>query len=128
MSDNRGVSTIALTISIIAIIIISAIVIRVGTSSIDFTAETRISTERKEIESAIINRYSDYSINEDLYPLVGQEVSLQEISDIDGINVSNIEYIRKIDEGDIQKLSISNTTGSSYIIDYISGKVFGPLN
>ena len=128
MRNSRGVSLVALTITIIAIIIISAIVVRVGTSGIDLSIETRISNEKKEVESAIISRFADYLVNEDKNPLIGQEVSAEEIAGIEGINNNNIDYIRKVNEGDIQRLSFGNTTGSSYIVDYMAGKVFGPLN
>ena len=124
--NNSGISMISLVITIIAVVILSAIVIRVGLSGIDLSNETRMSAERKEIESAIETRYADYSINPDLYPLIGKEVSVSDLSNISGINVENIEYIRILDKRDLQNLGIKNTTGASYIVDYMSSKVFGP--
>ena len=127
MKNDKGISLIALVVTIIAIIIISAIFVRLSTSSISLSEEAKISNERKEIESAITNRFADYAINKNAYPLVGKEVTISEISSIDGINTNDIEYIRKINQADIQGMSIKNTTGYEYIVDYLTGKVFGPI-
>ncbi len=128
MVNNQGISLIALIVTIIVAVILSIITIRVGTTGIDTSTEARIINEKKEIETAIVRRFADYSINEDAYPLIGAEVTEGDINNIDGIHTENIGYIRRIDKTNSQGLGLKNSTGKTYIVDYLLGKVYGPID
>ncbi|MBQ9267643.1 MAG: type II secretion system protein [Clostridia bacterium] len=127
MRDNRGITLITLIVTIIVMIILAAIGIRVGTESIDTTAEARITNEKKEIETVALERGANYLVNDSAYPLVGSEVLLSEIADISELDSNDIDYIRKVNRADLQSLGVKNTTGNSYIVDYLTGIVYGPV-
>lgn len=127
MIDNRGISLITLIITIIIMIILAAIGIRIATDGIDSTAEARIINEKKELETAIIDRFANNAVNEESFPLLGSVLSASELSDISDIKIEDIDYIRKVNKSDIQSLGVKNTTGRSYVVDYLAGAVFGPI-
>lgn len=127
MKNNQGISLITLIVTIIVMIVLAAATARVATSGIDSAVDGRITNEKKEIETAIIKRFANFAYNSDTYPLIGKEVSLSDLTEIDGINIENIDYIREVNSSDLQNLGIKNTTGSVYIVDYLVGNVYGPI-
>ncbi len=126
IKKNAGISLIALIITIIVIIILSAIVISVGTNGIDSTKSAKIASEKKALETAIIVRFGDYALNDEI-ELFGKEITVSDLSEFDDANEEDIEFMRKVGTYEIQRLGIKNPTGATYIVDYYNGDVFGPI-
>lgn len=127
MTNDEGISLIALIVTIIVVIILSLVVIRIGTNEIDSTIESKVSAEKSELETAIIKRFADYSINSLSSPLIGSSITDNDISQFPNASVANIDFMRKVSPSNIQALGIKNTTGHTYIVDYLDAKVFGPV-
>ena len=137
MKKDSGITLVTLIITIIVLIILSVTVIFIGDSSIDNTLNARITNEMIEIETAIIKRFSNHMVNEDAYPLIGEKIdatdAINEIQNsvgaeeeaLEHIN-TNIDYVRKINASAIGALGVKQATGSTYIVDYLNGKVYGP--
>lgn len=124
----------------VVMIILAAIAIRVSRSGINMTDKTKIQTEMQELETAIVNRFSNYLLNEDAFPLIGDSITVTEaINMIRNSNLSydteklnamlteDIEYVRKLNDTQVKKLGIQNITGSTYIVDYKNARVYGPI-
>lgn len=142
MRNQRGVSLVVLIITIVVMIILAMIALRVGTTGIDTAQNTKIRTEMRELEKAVTKRFSNNAINEDAYPLLGKKVTVEEIMELiekdinynsENVNYKeetisrDIDYIRKLSSSNVGSLGIKNTTGYSYIVNYISGKIYGPI-
>ena len=127
MKNEKGINIISLIVTIIVIIILSAIVINIGTQGLDSTDTAVIASEKKAIETAIVERFADYSFDKETFPLIGTEISSDDIVDFSEADASHLNYMRKINASNMRSLGIKNATGAEYIVDYYSGDVFGPL-
>ena len=74
MKNNKGVSIIALIVTIIVLIILSTLVIRASTDDYDKAQEAKESLERGEVLQAVSTRYGNYLRNSTANPLVGDKV------------------------------------------------------
>ena len=127
MNSKKGISLIALIVTIIVMIMLSAYMINVSMTGFESTSEAKIVNEKNEITQAIIKRFSSNALNANAYPLLGSVVLEADLSEISGINLDNIDYIRKINSSDVQQLGVRNATGNMYIVDYLAGEVYGPV-
>lgn len=137
--SEKGISLIALIVTIIVAIILAAMVIKVGNDGFGTTEKAKIANEVRDVESAITKRFSDNAISETAYPLLGEKIELEDAitaicnnteyseTDIREALTQNILYVRKISSSTVNELGIKNATGNSYIVDYLTGRVYGPI-
>lgn len=137
--NEKGISLIALVVTIIVMIILATIVIKVGNDGFTTATNAQIANEIRDVESAAMKRFSDNAVSETAYPLLGEKIELETAitticsnteytdADIRESLTKNISYVRKISSTDINGLGIKNATGNLYIVDYFSGKVYGPI-
>lgn len=137
--SEKGISLIALIVTIIVAIILAAMVIKVGNDGFSTTEKAKIANEVRDVESAITKRFSDNAISETAYPLLGEKIELEDAitaicnnteyseTDIREALTQNILYVRKISSSTVNELGIKNATGNSYIVDYLTGRVYGPI-
>ena len=135
----HGITLAVLIIMIAVIIILATIMVNVSISGIDMAAKTKLKTEIAELETAVIERFSNYSLNELNFPLVGDEISVEdavtaitgstsyEADEIRTILENDILYVRKMDSSHIESFGIENVTGNSYIVDYKTAMIYGPI-
>ncbi len=137
--NEKGISLIALVVTIIVMIILATIVIKVGNDGFTTATNAQIANEIRDVESAAMKRFSDNAVSETAYPLLGEKIELETAitticsnteytdADIRESLTKNISYVRKINSTDINGLGVKNATGNLYIVDYFSGKVYGPI-
>lgn len=137
--NEKGISLIALVVTIIVMIILATIVIKVGNDGFTTAIDAQIASEIRDVESAAMKRFSDNAVSETAYPLLGEKIELETAitticsnteytdADIRESLTKNISYVRKINSTDINGLGVKNATGNLYIVDYFSGKVYGPI-
>lgn len=137
--NEKGISLIALVVTIIVMIILATIVIKVGNDGFTTAIDAQIANEIRDVESAAMKRFSDNAVSETAYPLLGEKIELETVitticsnteytdADIRESLTKNISYVRKINSTDINGLGVKNATGNLYIVDYFSGKVYGPI-
>ncbi len=137
--NEKGISLIALIVTIIVIIILAATTFMVGNQGFETTEKAKIANEIREVETAAVKRFSDYAISETAAPLLGEKLELEDaitlictytdFTDVDvrEIITENISYVRKINSSNINELGVKNATGKLYVVDYYSGKVYGPV-
>jgi type II secretory pathway pseudopilin PulG len=74
MTNKKGVSLVALVITMIVIIILAGIALTSGIGGYDKALEAKDKEERNQVMNAINNRFGDYQRNKTLNPIVGEVV------------------------------------------------------
>lgn len=148
MKNNKGITLIALTITIIVIIIIASVGTYSGTQALKDAKEDTQIAEVRMVQQAVLENYTKYkTTGNDMY-LIGKKVEFQDAKNlIDEINKKssedNIEmkihgdpqksyhqsqYVREIayyelmDE-DLKQMGISQAEGGTFVVNYITGEV-----
>lgn len=141
--NNKGVTLIALVITIIVLLIISGITIGTGTYNAQKAQDNKILSEVIMVQNAILQRKTKNELIKGHYP--GEKITEKGI-DIDAI-IANInskiagdqEQIQKKDtkdenyyllsnqNGGIKELNIKNTE-DEYIVNYETGEVINYTN
>lgn len=153
MKNSKGISMITLIVTIVVMLILASIAFFAGDDSVDTANRAKLGSEKKSLKEAMQSRFAGYMRNSDTYPLEGTIID----SDVDVIaeylknigrieanknevkaeintflekNVSNEEYNRIINYSDMLALEmthVSNTMDYSYIVNYYSLDVVGPI-
>lgn len=133
--NENGVTLIALATMIIVIIIIAAVTVYSGTSSIQDAKQRRLITELEMVQHAVLENYTQYKIFNDTKYLVGTPLT----------NISQIEFSRykdlllnadkafksgaaaedkyyKLDTVTMEKMGLETPT-FKYIVCYKTGEV-----
>lgn len=154
MKNARGISIITLIITIIVMIILASIVYIVGNDGMETADSAKYYNEKKSLQEAMQARFSGYVVNKNANPLEGtvldewsadsiiahlksidrKEAETTEnreeiIKFVDG-NVNHAEYTRIINYYDMLALEIANVshkTNYSYIVNYHSLDIIGPI-
>ena len=134
LRDNKGITLIALTITIIVLLIIATITIGGGKESIKMSKNNKLVAELEMVQHACLERYTEYKLvnNTDLF--VGEEISSTELEELKtlakkkGITIIDMEtsdYYKlnpKTEEGAIALESLGLTeVEDTYIINYKRG-------
>ncbi|MBR4110686.1 MAG: hypothetical protein IKK43_03230 [Clostridia bacterium] len=153
MKNSKGISMITLIVTIIVMLILSSIVYVVSTDGRETADNAKYANEIKLLQEAMQSRFAGYMRNSETYPLKGtvaktstSEIVTQlenigretantdevknEINDFLNKNSSNSEYNRIINYTDMLSLDITNIsdkTNYSYIVNYYSLDVIGPI-
>lgn len=123
MNNNKGITLVALIITIIVIIILASISIYYGlTNNTDRAVETKVIYEVNEVLDAVSSRALLNKLNHDYYVLVGDN-SFGTATNEDGISYNSNDgwYIVNSKE-QFDELGITNATGE-YIVNYKTGQV-----
>lgn len=135
---ERGITLIALTVTIVILLIISSITITGAIKGVDETQENKVSTEMKMVQHAILERYTKYKLTKDENLLVGTVVSNANLPSLSegnswqatGSDESNQQYY-ELNKSDLQKLGLEPgkiTNTSKYIVNYSTGEVYDSIN
>lgn len=153
MKNSKGISMITLIVTIVVMLILASIVFIAGDDSMETADRAKIGNEKKSLQEAMQSRFAGYMRNSDTYPLEGATVD----SDVDVIveylkdigreyadandvkseinafltkNTGYEEYNRIINYSDMMALEMTNisyTADYSYIVNYYSLDVVGPI-
>lgn len=132
MKSNKGITLIALVITMIILLILGGISLTVGNNMIEEAQDKKLTSELNMVQHAILEQYAKYQTTKDTsYIKVGNKMELTEVRNIAnsmGIelvnipnNYSNKDYY-KLDKLSLLKIGIENTE-DEYIVNYISGEV-----
>lgn len=136
--NNRGVTLIALAITIIVLLIISGITITAGSNNAKKAKDNKILTEVVMVQNAVLQRKTKAELINGHYP--GQKLTEIGIDIDDVISKVNSEkadeyamiekkdsnesnyYLLSNENGGIKELNIKNTE-DEYIVNYVTGEV-----
>ena len=126
-SKNKGITLIALVITIIVLLIIAGITITGSITGVDEANTNKLLTELDMVQHAVLERYTKYSLTKDEDLLVGtQTSSLPSIGDNNWQIQSPskpYEYYYTLVPEDLNMLGITNTE-DTYIVNYSTGEVY----
>ena len=143
MKKQKGISLIALIVTIIVIIILASIVMSGGLNSVKEARDTKVDMELRNLKDAVSERMIKNAENAVGYPLVGEKIddAAEYIYYIDGItnaeieefiqelSEENIDWYRIVDAKAAEKLGVDAIDEEHYfLVDYSSGKVYGTIN
>lgn len=121
MKNSKGVTLLAMVITIVIIIILAAVALYYGsTKNIDTTTSTRAFNEIFEVSEAASQRRLMNGINSEKYPLVGTALTDSDPVKINGLDYGNGWYRLKASEA--SELELENIVGE-YVVNYKTGEV-----
>lgn len=143
MKNNKGITLIALIITIVVLLIIAGISISGGITGIEEANDNRTMTELEKVQHAITQRYSKFELTKDTSLIVGTKIddlptiptptgetkapTWKVFQVTSGATVSTHperKYYR-LSKSDLENLGLTgNENGSSYIVNYYSGEIF----
>lgn len=141
--NNKGVTLIALAITIIVLLIISGITISVGSNNAKKAKDNKLLTEVVMVQNAALQRKTKVELINGHYP--GQKlteigIDIDEvISKINSEKSDKYEIIEKKDTNDSNYYLLSNANGGirelnikdtedEYIVNYVTGEVINYTN
>ena len=130
--NNRGITLIALTITIIVLLIIAAVTIGGGNESIKMSKSNKLLAELDMVQHACLKEYTEYKLTKDSRLLVGEEVDYNTAKGL----ADQLGYINNFPiegEGTFYELNPENSTDmeslglsqveDTYIVNYEKGIV-----
>lgn len=128
MKQEKGITLIALVITIIVLLILAGIAVTSGTIGIGETEDRKLVTELGIVEHAALERYTKANITKEAYPgtayqtLEQLKTDISQMKDEIQLQDTNIENYYLLKKEDLEELGITNTE-DQYIINYKTGEV-----
>lgn len=126
-SNDKGITLLALVITIIVMLILSGIAIGGAIQGVDESRDQKLLSELKMVQHAILERYTKYTLTGDSELLVGDAYSAT-----DDLNTElkgevelkdNSENYYKVEPTDFSDLGITDIN-DTYIVNYKTGEVY----
>ena len=74
VSNNKGITLIALVITIVVLLILASIGIGGAITGVDESTDQKLKSELKMVQHAVLQRYTKYSLTKDETMLVGDKI------------------------------------------------------
>lgn len=126
--ENKGITLVALVITIVILLIISGISITGTITGKKETQESVQISELKMIQQAILERYTKAQLTKETLP--GTSIDISEVQSMineinnkteENINLKGKDY-KRLNKSDLEKLGITGEE-DSYIVNYNTGEV-----
>lgn len=142
--NNKGITLIALVITIVVLLIIASISIVGGIEGAETAAENKLLTELDMVQHAVLERYTKVCITKEIVP--GSPIDYEEmknelteysespkestytITDVNNVqsnqqnDIGTYQYYYRLDSNALKELGITNTK-DTYIVNYSTGEV-----
>lgn len=143
LRENKGITLIALIVTIVVLLIIAGISINMGITGVDQAGENRLITELEKVQHAVTERYTKFELTKDTSLIVGTKVddlptiptptgeskapTWKVLQFTSGATISTHperKYYR-LSKSDLENLGLTGDyKNSSYIVNYYSGEIF----
>ena len=141
---EKGITLIALTITIIVLLIIASVSLGGAFKGVDEAHENKSESELKMVQHAILERYTKYKLTKDSTLLVGtvkndaylNELKLKDneqwgrqINNSNDVDISQKYY--ELNKSNLENLGLESGTASmtyTYIVNYSTGEVYDTKN
>lgn len=114
--NEKGVTLVALIITIIILLILAGVSITIGSFSIDNYKNKTLESEIRMVQTAVMSQYEKYIAIKDASLLVGEQCS--ESGDINAIT----KDFNLLEPEDLEKIGMENPK-DTYIVNYKTGEV-----
>lgn len=131
LKSTKGVTMVALVITIILLFILGAVSINSGAINLKSTKDSKLKSELEMVGHAVLEQYTKYKTTKDASYLVGNIVPDSEVQNIAsqiGITLVNIpdtysnkDYY-KLNNQMLSAIGITNSN-DEYIVNYLTGEV-----
>ena len=122
---NKGITLVALVITIVVLLILASVTIYSGTSATKMAQSNTLMVELDMVQHAILERYSEYSLTQNENILVGTEIEYSEVNEIAdsiGVTLKATEGYYQLEPSELSDLGISDAV-DTYIVNYQTGEV-----
>ena len=118
VSNNKGITLIALVITIVVLLILASIGIGGAITGVDESTDQKLKSELKMVQHAVLQRYTKYSLTKDETMLVGDKIEEENLD-------SNITWQKqgsyyRINNEQFKELGITDIK-DTYIVNYKTG-------
>ena len=126
LKDNKGITLLAIIITIIILLILTSVSIYVGSGSIKTSRNNTLESELEMVQHAVLEKHSQYVMthNEDF--LVGEKITsddeLVQIEDTFDIKLKLQGDYYRLQPSDLAYLGITNVN-DTYVVNYDTGEV-----
>ena len=123
LKENKGVTLVALIVTVIVLLILSGIGMYYGIDSIKTANNNALKSEVIMVQHAVLERYSQYKLTRNNEILVGTPANSEAASLASQMEVTlkgGTYY--KLNSNDLNNLGITNST-DTYIVNYETGEV-----
>lgn len=122
---NKGITLVALVITIVVLLILASVTIYSGTNATKMAQSNTLMIELDMVQHAILERYSEYSLTQNENILVGTEIEYSEVNEIAdsiGVTLKATEGYYQLEPSELSDLGISDAV-DTYIVNYQTGEV-----
>lgn len=132
--ENRGITLIALVVTIVILLILSGITIYGGNNSLKTTKSNKLQAELEMVQHACLEKYTEYKVTKNESLLAGTPISFADAEalaeemehSLPEENVGDQPYYR-LYPSQMEKLGLSEGE-DTYIINYEKGIVMNETN
>lgn len=120
---NKGITLVALVITIIVVLILAGVTVYTGTNSAGKVKDKKLKSELGIVQHAVLEQYTKYSLTKnenDLKGLKLNESQIQEIESDMNITLNGTYYY--LDKLSMESIGIGNVD-DVYVVNYSTGEV-----
>ncbi len=133
LREEKGVTLIALVVTIIVLLILAGVTISSTMDGVDDAQENKLWSELEAVQHAVVQRYTKYQLTKDTSMLVGKQVNPEplpngkkwKLNQADSTEAEKAYYELNTDA--LSQLGLEPGTGSytdTYIVNYYTGEVY----
>ncbi|MBR3002374.1 MAG: hypothetical protein IKF38_02250 [Clostridia bacterium] len=134
--NNKGITLIALVITIVVLLIVSAIAIEGGLEGVKESREEILLSELGTVQHAVIERYTKYKLTKNSELLIGTAIEVDDLDNIDGgwkltneeIGTDIEKQYKNLNSNDLKQLGLKAENNKEdedeYIVNYYTGEVY----
>lgn len=125
IKENKGITLIALVITIIVLLILAGVALGSGGDSIKTAKSNSAIVQLDMVQHAILERNSQYKLTKNESTLVGTKVAIEEVENIASqieVTLKATDNYYRLEVEDLKKLGITEET-DTYIVNYETGEV-----
>ena len=139
-NKEKGITLIALIVTIVVLIILAGITIAGGIQGIDKANDNKLISDLDKVHHAITERETKYKLTKDASLLVGTKVTVSSLTNVpssikwkingfDSVNNPEREYYR-LNKSDLAKIGLTSDIdqNASFIVNYYTGEVYNEVN
>ena len=125
MKENKGITLIALTITIIILVILAGVSLSGGVSAIQSSKDSKLKAQIDLVQHAVLERYTEYKTSKDEDLLVGTKLTFEEAD----AKAKEMEVMLLWTDGyyeltkeDLKEIGVDEED-DIYVVNYTSGEV-----
>lgn len=126
LKNNKGITLVALIVTIIVLLILASIGISGGRASINMAKDNRVITDLNMVQHAILERYSKYKLTQDEQMLAGTKIDYEDAESsaeqLDHVLPNEGDYYR-LQPADLKNLGLTDAQ-HTYVVNYEKGIAF----